>query len=492
MTVVATRVRYIFGILSIVLLGVVSLLVVPPPSIQSPSILAFLGRLHPIAVHFPIVLVPTFTVYYLFIRQGKIKEYWSILKIGWLITIGSTVVAVSAGYLLYASGDYGGKLVQLHLQGSVLVAVLLLIGALLAFQSRTPRQINRVLAVLLAANVALVYTGHQGGSLTHGEGFLADALPRASEASLLNKPLNESGIYQDLVRPILEARCMSCHNENKTKGDLNLATYPLMKAGGKSGDSILVAGLPEESELYRRIVLPQTDDEVMPPTGKSRLKQVELDLIEWWISEGADQEMLYGAGPADSMLASQIERYVPNLRGAHIQRIRSRQEFRSLYTAFKEAVTPLGLDVRVDADSDSSLFAVSVQFPSSMQVNDNTIAALRPYASYISSLSLVGTEISDDAFFHIAAMENLQELYVPNTAVDGSGMVYLKELAQLELLNLSNTELANPYVFHIAALPHLSTLYIFNTEVEPSIEEALATYRPDVDVRQEEGPFNIR
>ena len=142
-------------------------------------------------------------------------------------------------------------------------------------------------------------------------------------------------------------------------------------------------------------------------------------------------------------------------------------------TEFREVVAPLGLDVRVDADSDSSLFAVSVQFPSSTQIDDNTIATLRPYASFISSLSLVGTEISDDAFFHIAAMENLQELYVPNTAVDGLGIVYLKELGQLDVLNLSNTELANPNVFHIAALPVLSTLYIFNTEVEPNVEHAL-------------------
>ena len=71
MTVVTTRVRYLFGVVSILLLGVVSLLVVPLPSIQSPSILAFLGRLHPIVVHFPIVLVPALTVLYLFIRQGE-------------------------------------------------------------------------------------------------------------------------------------------------------------------------------------------------------------------------------------------------------------------------------------------------------------------------------------------------------------------------------------------------------------------------------------
>ena len=492
MTVVATRVRYIFGVLSVLLLGVVSLLVVPQPAIQSPSILAFLGRLHPIVVHFPIVLVPALTVFYLFIRQGKIKENWAALKIGWLITIGCTVASVCAGYLLYASGDYGGKLIQLHLQGSVAVTVLLLIGALLAFQSRAARQINRVVVVLLAANIALVYTGHQGGSLTHGEGFLADAFPRAGESALLNKPLHEAGVYQDVVRPILEARCMSCHNENKAKGDLNLTTYSLMQVGGESGNRILVAGLPGESELYRRIVLPQTDDDAMPPMGKSSLKQVEVDLIEWWISEGADQEMLYGAGPADSMLATQIERYLPALRGAQVQRLRSRKDFRVLYAEFKEAVSPLGLDVRVDADSDSSLFAVSVQFPSSTQIDDNTIATLRPFASFISSLSLVGTEISDDAFFHIATMQNLKELYIPNTAVDGSGIVYLRALGQLDVLNLSNTELANPNVFHIAALPVLSTLYIFNTEVEPNVEDALLMHRPDIDVKHEEGPFNTR
>ena len=46
--------------------------------------------------------------------------------------------------------------------------------------------------------------------------------------------------------------------------------------------------------------------------GNLRLKQVEVDLIEWWISEGADPEMKYGAGPSDSMLAnSDFEHHVP-------------------------------------------------------------------------------------------------------------------------------------------------------------------------------------
>ena len=496
MIAVETKRTYSAILLGILLVGVVSLLFLPLPALQSPGMLAFLGRLHPILVHFPIVLVPALTLFYLAIRWKNLNGLDTYIRAGWLGTIAVTVAAVGAGYLLYASGEYGGQLIQRHLNGAVVATALLITGAIPVCmrddKHLTGRVSMGVALALIGANGALVYTGHQGGSLTHGEGYLLDALPQRGESDLLNKPLHEAQVYGDLVVPILEAKCMACHNENKSKGDLLLTSVAHMNAGGKSGKPAVTAGMLDQSELYQRIILPSSDEDVMPPEGKSPLQPLEIDIIAWWIAEGANTDKVYGEGPADSTLALQIQNYMPSLRGALVKKRRDRKEFRLLASEFIKVASPLGLHVQVDVDSDSSLFDVSVQFPVERRIDDNTVSSLRPYASSISSLSLVGTDITDDALFHIASMHNLQALYLANTAIDGSGIAYLKELDQLRVINLSNTEFSDTYAFDVAVLPALSTLYVFNTKMDANVEAALAAFRSDVNVHHEEGPFTKR
>src|SRR3546814_6064659 len=67
-----------------------------------------------------------------------------------------------------------------------------------------------------------------------------------------------------------------------------------MLAGGESGPSI-VPGDPENSELYRRITLPEDHDEFMPAEGKTGFNEDQVALIRWWIEQGA---------PATKLLAS--------------------------------------------------------------------------------------------------------------------------------------------------------------------------------------------
>ena len=54
--------------------------------------------------------------------------------------------------------------------------------------------------------------------------------------------------------------------------------------GGESGEPLMVAGQPEESELYRRLIH-QDPDEQMPP--KARLANEEISLLRDWIAGGA-------------------------------------------------------------------------------------------------------------------------------------------------------------------------------------------------------------
>jgi uncharacterized membrane protein len=105
---------------------------------------------------------------------------------------------------------------------------------------------------------------------------------------------NDKLVFQHIILPILEAKCNKCHNEAKSKGDLRMDTYELAIKGGENGDNI-VAGDPDKSLTVQRMALPLDDDEHMPPEGKDQPTKEEMELIKWWIKEGASNVLTVAA-----------------------------------------------------------------------------------------------------------------------------------------------------------------------------------------------------
>ena len=86
------------------------------------------------------------------------------------------------------------------------------------------------------------------------------------------------------VVPILEAKCLGCHNPNIVKGELSMATRADIL---KAGQDILIPGNAEESVLHW-ITLPFDDDEPpeMPEEGDP-LTGDEMEILADWINSGA-------------------------------------------------------------------------------------------------------------------------------------------------------------------------------------------------------------
>ena len=89
--------------------------------------------------------------------------------------------------------------------------------------------------------------------------------------------------FESHVRPILVARCYSCHSESadELKGGLRLDTREGARAGGDSGAAV-VPGAPSKSHLIAAI---KYDGLEMPPDAK--LSDAEIESIEKWIKMGA-------------------------------------------------------------------------------------------------------------------------------------------------------------------------------------------------------------
>ncbi len=87
------------------------------------------------------------------------------------------------------------------------------------------------------------------------------------------------------IQPILQESCFKCHGEEKQKGELRLDTQEGILKGGENGP-VLVAGKAEESTLYKLVVLPADDPDIMPAKGDV-LTEAQTKLIHDWIVAGA-------------------------------------------------------------------------------------------------------------------------------------------------------------------------------------------------------------
>lgn len=83
---------------------------------------------------------------------------------------------------------------------------------------------------------------------------------------------------------LLEARCVECHDEQRTDGDLRLDSREGLLAGGDSGPAVIL-GSPGESELVYRITSELGFDRM--PYEQTPLGPTEIETLSRWIELGA-------------------------------------------------------------------------------------------------------------------------------------------------------------------------------------------------------------
>ena len=91
------------------------------------------------------------------------------------------------------------------------------------------------------------------------------------------------------IRPIFSENCFACHgpDANKRKANLRLDEKESAFAPAKSGETAIVPGDVEKSELLRRITS-QDEEEIMPPKKEHKqLKPEQVALLKKWIKDGA-------------------------------------------------------------------------------------------------------------------------------------------------------------------------------------------------------------
>ena len=94
-----------------------------------------------------------------------------------------------------------------------------------------------------------------------------------------------------LAMRLLKTNCLSCHNDEKSKGSLKLTTRETLLQGGEDG-VVLVPGKPEESALIKSLAAEA--DPHMPP--KRQLSSAKIEVLRAWVAAGAPWDAAALAG----------------------------------------------------------------------------------------------------------------------------------------------------------------------------------------------------
>lgn len=260
---------------------------------------AFVGRFHPLVLHFPIALIAFAALMeFLCLKKSLAKTLQpAVLAALWVGLLGMGITLAS-GWLLGLEGGYNKEVLSKHANGAMVLGGLIFLTLL--FRQIAACALNRfclwISRLFLLASVGLLgMVAHEGGVLSHGATWLSEYAPEPlknvypfKNESISVKPQGvENSVFVKTIVPILQAKCMDCHSEaKKVKGKYKMDSHSELLAGGGEGKAI-EAGNLDGSYLVELISLPDDDDDKMPPTDEEPLTTQEIAILKWWIEKGA-------------------------------------------------------------------------------------------------------------------------------------------------------------------------------------------------------------
>ena len=405
-----------------------------------PVAIAWTGRLHPLLVHFPIVLLLAVVIF------GIWKKKAPKMLVG-LAAILALITGIT-GFFLGSEATETGRLLIYHkwLGGGLALASAIWYGL---YDLKLK---NRIMSVSLHLLLLLLIgtTGHYGGMVTHGEDYLAFPVAGKYE-NIPENPL----LYKDIVRRILKDNCMSCHNDNKRKGDFAMNSMDGLLRGGESGNTLL-PGDPENSEMIRRLRLATGEEDHMPPEGRRQLESFEIGILERWIALGA----------SDTLRLNQLGRTEPLYTMVHdLMAPDPMDKWKNLPVLADSTLERLSSDYltirRIAGNSD----ALSINVYRSQGYNPHVVTALAQIASNIVELDLSGLPLGSKELDLVASCRNLEWLELDGTPISDGDLVKLDGLPQLRFLKLYETQIGDKGITSLNHLDKLEEIYLWKTSI---------------------------
>jgi uncharacterized membrane protein len=416
-----------------------------------PAWLQVSGRLHPLLLHFPIVLILLYTAWILITPRDVKKNAWyaDIAETLLLAAAFTTVLTALTGFLLSKEQGYEETTVNWHKWLGAILSFLLFVAWTLREKIKTPALLS---TSVLITTIVLLLGAHLGGNITHGENFVLAPVTKEKQKEL--PPLEEAEIYAHLVEPLLETKCMSCHNSNKSKGELIMTTKEELLKGGKSG-KLWDTTLEDGGLLLQRLHLPLEAKKHMPPIGKPQLSPVEINLLNAWIRGGAimDKRVIeLPDGDTLKMIAASVLKTSAN-------------ETYDFEAPDERKVQQLSNNNRVITPLAMESPALAVSFYNRAFYSRKELEALQPLETQIVSLNLDNMPVKDEDLVVIARFKNIRKLTLNATSITGSTLEELNKLQHLRSLSLTGTQVKAEQLKALQTLAQLKTVYLWNTGI---------------------------
>ncbi|WP_158968542.1 DUF1592 domain-containing protein [Paraglaciecola sp. L3A3] len=220
----------------------------PLDGIEGQGLGRFLGRFHPLVLHFPVTCL---ILAGLFELMAHVKLFAFLKRLVGPILFCAAFSAVSTvvlGLLLAANEGHQGALIERHRMFGITVAVLSCVAWVMYVSAQNQLAIKLMTwgyrATLFAAICMMSLAAHDGGALVHGPNYLAEHSPKILVPILTNHlPENNDLLLQNSdyenqtkhyisettfnrfdteVGSLVEGYCLRCHGESKQEANLRL------------------------------------------------------------------------------------------------------------------------------------------------------------------------------------------------------------------------------------------------------------------------------
>lgn len=454
------------------------------------SIIFFFGRFHPLIVHLPVALLPLAVLFFGLARFKKFKSLENSVTPLLIAGTLSAVFAVVSGLMIAESGDYDVDLLNRHkwlgISSTVVGCIVLLFrykkdegisentmypslsekgeglrpNKKIAFRDAVGYFLLPILFVLVSL------TGHWGGMLTHGENWFSMA-PPGQKSDVLEKmkaisidSTSQAKLYADLIAPLLNAKCLSCHNAQKQKGELRLDNETEIQKGGKHG-LIVNAEQPEKSELLLRIQKTIEEKGHMPPRQEAQLENLEIELLKWWIMAGAPFDKTIAQAKPPALLtklwqAEPIESLANWLPETQPQPVKQ---------ANIDSLNAAGIKVVPIAQA-SNYLMISIAGERVIPTQAwNRLVDLR---NNIVDADLSYATLTPETIKTIGMLTQLRRLKLNYTNIADADLTQLKNCTELRSLHLIGTNITETAAPAIQNLLQLKKVFVFGTPLAKS------------------------
>ncbi|HTF16736.1 MAG TPA: chitobiase/beta-hexosaminidase C-terminal domain-containing protein [Chryseolinea sp.] len=439
--------------------------------VQLPVLLQVTGRMHPLVLHFPLALLFV-GIFLEYLVSRKAFQHPVVLKItSGVFHVFALSAALTAllGFFLYQEGSYLGEEVLLHKWIGVAVS---LFAVFLVWLKEKPAGVYYYI-MLGVSTLCLILAGHLGAEVTHGKGFLTEPIRKQLISKIAPVENADSAVvFRDVIQPILNEKCLNCHNTNKAKNDLILSDYESLMKGGESRD-VVVPGKADRSLLFKYVSLPMDDTLHMPPKEKMQLDREEIKLLGWWINTGAHAHEKYADLPkVDSIQTIMLSKFHP----------KTGLDLLDISFIDYEEIKRLNNPYRTVQQISATQPYIAVFLGSKKDFTAKDLTELKDIGSQVVSIDLGNSAVRDDDLKNLTQFPHIQKLHLQNSGVGDDGVKHLKDLRFLNVLNLSGTKVSTKTLNEVSGWENLKKLYLYNTSVPEESVLSLNKSHPELEV----------